>query len=310
MQRRTVLAGTAGFASVTLAGCAGEEEPTEQPTEEPTAEPTEEPTPEPENYVVTDDILTGSEYVPEGTGGFAQSCAPQRTFVPGMQPVFKIGVWDPATGDIVGNDVVDEATVEIDGGPSVELAFSEEDAEWSGSWVIPEDQEPGTVSYTVEVTNEGEFRNVGVFDSEFEVIEFEHPTASYVVTDDTYATSGMGDYENTNLSQACLPNNLFYAGMHVGFAIGVYDGSTGEIVGNDTLDSVTLVFQNGDEVELPWQGDAEEHPAEEWSGAYTIPEDTEPGTFTYDVEVTAADDADAEFHRVGIFQGEITIVEE
>ncbi|MGM0372788.1 MAG: hypothetical protein ACQEQJ_09865, partial [Halobacteriota archaeon] len=91
LSRRKFVAGTAaGFATVSLAGCTdGNGEPTT--TEEA----------DPENYVVTDDVIVSSSYVP-ANAGFAQACSPSRMFAPEMHPVFKIGVYDPETGEQLG----------------------------------------------------------------------------------------------------------------------------------------------------------------------------------------------------------------
>lgn len=318
IRRRSVLAGTAGWASVTLAGCAGEEEPTEQPTEEPTDEPTEEPTPEPENYVVTDDVIAGSAGVPEGAGGFAQACSPQRQFIPGMQPVFDIGVWDPTTGDAVGPDTIDSATVEIDGGPTIELAWAEEDSYWGGSWPIPEDQEPGTYSYEVQVTNSGEYRNVGLLENEIEIIEWDDPR-NYIVTDDLYSGSA-GVPEDAQFVSACGPSRAFLPGMMVGFDIGVYDSTTGEPVGPTDfeyegvvpgLESVTLTIEDrGIEKELAWSGGEGEHSelGEDlyWNNVWHIPEDAEPGTVSYSIDITNEDE---DFIQVGVLSSEFQILE-
>ncbi|MBS3760904.1 MAG: hypothetical protein KGY43_05480, partial [Halodesulfurarchaeum sp.] len=79
LSRRKFVAGSAaGFATVALAGCSGEEEP----------EPTTTAEPEPEDFVVTDDVIVSSAFVPTNQG-FAQACSPSRMFAPKMHPVFK-----------------------------------------------------------------------------------------------------------------------------------------------------------------------------------------------------------------------------
>lgn len=85
-----------------------------------------------------------------------------------------IGVYDGSTGEPVGPDVIDEATLSTDRGDSWELEWEEDDGEdlhWNATWHIPDDAETGAVTYEVEITNEGDFHNVGVLESEFEIIE-------------------------------------------------------------------------------------------------------------------------------------------
>ena len=288
-RRKFMVAGTATWASVALAGCAGSAQDDEDDGEG------EE---EVANYVVTDDMIAGSEGIPEGTGGFASACAPQRTFVPGMQPVFQIGVWDPETGDAVGDDVVDEATAELDLDESIDLEWDDEDAYWGGSWIIPDDADTGTVGYVVEVTNEGEFTNVGVLESEFEIIELDNPGANFVVTDDVYAIDE--PEEASGFVQSCTPQHTFTSDMEIGFAIGIYDGSNGEIVGDDVVDEAVIETETDDTIELEWDDEDEE-----WAAVWRdVPDDFE-GELTYEVQVTV----DGEYQQVGIFQNSINIIE-
>ncbi|AOW80728.1 hypothetical protein HTSR_1555 [Halodesulfurarchaeum formicicum] len=298
LSRRKFVAGTAaGFATVSLAGCTdGNGEPTT------TAEP------EPEDYVVTDDIIVSSSYVPENAG-FAQACSPSRMFVPGMHPVFKIGVYDPETGEILGNDELESVVVNIDGHGSVELAWSGDDEEhpadeWSGSWAIPEDVSPGTITYTVEVTDgDAEFQRVGILESSFTVIEYTDPR-NYVITDDVYAGSaGMDGYGDNEFISSCQPSRQFAPGMMVGFDIGVYEGRTGNPVGpadgdqEDVIagiESATITIDGfGETLDLEWAGiDDEGEPTEDlnWNATFYIPEDAESGSYTYTVELVPADD--------------------
>lgn len=331
ISRRTFVAGSAaGWASVALAGCSGGGTDTESPTEtteteteSPTGTVSETPAPQPENFVVTDEIITGSEYVPPGYDGFASSCAPSRTFVPGMQPVFKIGVFDPATGDQLGNDALDGVGVNIDSGPTVELAWggdAEENPaeEWSGNWVIPEDTEPGSMSYTVEVSGgDGNYHNVGILENSFEVIEYNDPR-NYVVTDDLYAGSA-GVPENNPFISSCAPSRQFAPGMMVGFDIGVYEGQTGNPVGPTDfeyegivqgIEAATITLEGrGVSQELEWAaGENEDGEMVEdfwWNTTWFIPEDAEPGTVTYTVEVQA----DVDATPVGALSSEFTIVD-
>lgn len=297
LSRRKFVAGSAaGFATVAVAGCSGnggESTPT------PTAEP------EPEDYVVTDDIIVSSSYVP-ANAGFAQACSPSRMFAPGMHPVFKIGVYDPETGEILGNDALESVTVNIDGHGSVDLAWAGDDEEhpadeWGASWAIPQDTEPGTISYTVEVTDgDANFTNVGILESSFTVIEY---SQDYLITDDVYAGSaGMDGYGDNEFISGCAPTRQFAPGMMVGFDIGVYESSTGTPVGPADgdqegviagVESATLTIDGFDEeLELGWSGMAEGEATEDlnWNATWTVPSDAEAGTYNFTVEVVPADD--------------------
>ncbi|MFW6376816.1 MAG: hypothetical protein ACOC0F_02470 [archaeon] len=327
-RRGFVAANAAGWSSVALAGCSAlspAEEDTETETEAPAQTETETET-EPKDYVVTDDVITGSEYVPEGFDGFASSCAPSRTFVPGMEPVFKVGVYDPETGDSVGTDVLDAVNVNIDGGPTAELEWvgdAEEDParEWSGTWLIPDDAEPDTYDYTVEVTNDdADFHDVGILESSINVIEYNDPR-NYVVTDEVYAGSG-GIPDDNEFVSSCAPTWTFGPGMMVGWDIGIYEGRTGNPVGPvdfeeaedydvvQGVESVTLTIEQFDEtIDLEWAGgeDDEGEMVEDWywNNVWTIPEDAEAQTVDYSIEV----ESEVSTTPVGVLEESFTIVE-
>ncbi|QSG04009.1 hypothetical protein [Natranaeroarchaeum sulfidigenes] len=304
-RRRVMAAGGAAFASVAVAGCTGDDNGDENGDENGAANDDENGDEENEvlNYVVTDDLIAGSAGAPDT--GFAQSCSPTRQFMPGMQAVFKIGIYDPETGDPVDNETVDEAVVEI-GDDTVELEHGEEgeddEFEWSGNWMIPDDQDPGTVEYVVEVTNEGQYQNVGIYQGELEVIEGDDPR-NYVVTDDVWAGSEEIPDDANGFAQACAPQNQFRPGMQAVFKVGVYDGTTGEMVGPDTLDEVTVDVDGFDTVELGTE-DEDDWDDDEWDAGWIIPDDAEEGTVEYTVEVTN----EGVFYNVGVSASEIEII--
>lgn len=275
------------WASISLAGCTGLLNDEEDGTDD--AIPT---------FVVTDEVVAGPEGIPEGAGGFVTPGQPTRAFVPGMQALFKVGVWDPETGDIVSDQALDEAIVDLDRNVTVDLIFARNDREWTGDWVIPLDEDPGTVGYTVEATNAATFTDVGTTEREFEIIEFDPQVANYVVTDDTYAIADAGG----GWVQSCLPQHNFTSDMGVGIDIGIYHAGTAEPVGPDIIDEALLEFEAGDPdtAELEWDED-DEHWSYTWRG---IPDDY-VGTLNYEVVLTN----EGEFYHVGVFQGAIEIIE-
>lgn len=279
-RRKLLATGAASWASVALAGCGsllGGEDETPTATEQEVA-----------NYVVTDEVIAGSEGIPEGASGFLSSGRPQRTFVPGMQAIFKVGVWDPESGDIVSDEALEEARVDLDRDTEVGLEFSRDNREWSGDWMIPDDAETGTVGYDVVVSNGAQFTDVGIGEDELEIIEYEAPSpAKYVVTTGTYTTEDTGG----GYVKSCTPQYNFTPGMMVGFEIGIFDSSSGDPIGGDNVGGVTIELQNGDTVELspPEFDEDAEHPTKLWRGTWVIPEDMEPGTVTYEVQVAESD---------------------
>lgn len=289
LSRRTFVAGTtAGFASVALAGCSGDGNGTPTTTAA-----------QPENYVVTDDVIVSSSYVPENMG-FVSACSPSRTFAPGMHPVFKVGVYDPATGEHLTNDDLESVTVNVEGYGSVDLAWSGDDDEnpadeWSGSWAIPEDVEAGTLNYTVEITDgDANFRNVGIIESSLTVVDY---ARQFIVRDDVYTGSAGIPQDNAFVS-SCQPERQFAPGMMVGFDVSVFEGTSGNPVGPGDSDiegvvpgiaSVEITIPDRDKtVTCEWsatENDDGEMVDLYWNGTWQLPEDIQPGELTYEIDI-------------------------
>ena len=311
-RRRLLASGAAAWATV-LAGCAGgdgEETPTETETEtEPEPEPTETPSPQPENYVVTAETGTGSQGVPQ-SAQFVSACSATRRFVPGMHAIFYIGIYDPETGEQLTDDDLDAVNVSING-ETVELSWAGDDEEnpaqeWAGSWTIPEGTETGSLTYTVEVSNgDANYRDVGILENSIEIIEYDDPT-NYVVTTNTYWNGSPVESANGFVG-GCAPERQFSQEMDVTFVIGIYDSTTGELVGSDMLDSVTVESADGsfDPVELSWQsGEAEDQTAQ-WNGTL---ETESLGAETYSYEVVVSD-SERDVYNVGIAEAQFSIIE-
>jgi len=315
-RRRLLAGGAASWATVALAGCGNNNDtPTEAQENTPTATPTDtaEPTatatpaPQPENYVVT--VETGTGEVPEGAA-FASACSATRRFVPGMMVVFYVGIYDPETGEQLTDEDLESVVVNVDGGPEVELGWAGDDEEnpaqeWGGSYTLPDDISTGSYSYTVEVTDgDANFRTVGILEDSFEVIEFADPT-NYVVTTNTYWNGHPAPEYTNGFVGTCAPEREFSQEMDVTFVIGIYDGSSGDPVGGDTLDTVTVESTDGafDPVDLSFQSGEDTTP--QWNGTLET-EGLSAGTYGYQVVVSGSD---ANFTNVGIASNQFTIIE-
>ena len=311
-RRRLLASGAAAWATV-LAGCAGGgdggDTPTDTETEsDPDPNPDSTESPQPESYVVTAETGTGSEGVP-GSAQFVSACSATRRFVPGMQAIFYVGVYDPDTGEQLTDEDLDAVNVNV-GGETVELAWAGDDEEnpaqeWAGSWMGPEGTETGSLSYTVEVTNgDANYRNVGILENSIEIIEYDDPS-NYVVTTNTYWNGTPVESANGFVG-GCAPERQFSQEMDVTFVIGIYDSVTGELVGSDTLDSVTVESADGsfEPVELSWQSETEDQTAQ-WNGTLET-ENLAPETYGYEVVVS---DPGRDTQSVGIAQAQFSIIE-
>ena len=319
-RRRLLASGAATWATVALAGCpgdGGDATPADTATDSPTATdeptPTETPEPQPENYVVTTETWTGGG-VPAPLS-FVSSCARSNTFVPGMQVVFFVGIFDPDTGDRLTSDALSGVQVNLgDGMETVDLSWTDEHGyatrnegnNWVGSWDIPEDMDPQSLSYTVEVTNEeANFRNVGVLSDAIDIVEYDDPS-NLIVDTDTFWNGAPVEAANGFVG-GCAPERQFSTDMDVTFAVGIYDSTSGNLVGPDGLynsaaetvedegsefanglDSATVVSSDGSfpDVSLSWSADpSADNPNPQWSGTLETG-NLSPGTYGYEVQIT------------------------
>jgi len=85
----------------------------------------------------------------------------------------------------------------------------------------------------------------------------------------------------------CASIRRFAAGMDVAMNVDVFDQETGQHLGADSLESVTVEFPNADfePIELDWSGPHEEFRPEEWGGKLSTDQDVESGTYTYEIVV-------------------------
>jgi len=296
-RRRLLAAGAATWATVGLAGCTGDGDGGGGSGTDAA------------NYVVTAETGAGSEGVPE-SAGFISACSASRRFVPGMQAVFYVGIFDPETGEQLTDEDLESVVVNIDGLQNVELGWAGDDEEnpaeeWGGSYVLPTDTEPGTYSYTVEISNgDANYQPVGILEDSFEVIEYDDPTNYVVTTETIWDGHPAPDYTN-NVVGSCGVERQFSTEMDVTFHIGIYDSTTSDFVGNDTIDSVTIESTDGsfDTIDLEYFSGEEENSSERWAGALET-ENLDTGTYGYEISVS-----DSEYTNVGISENQFSIVE-
>lgn len=137
----------------------------------------------------------------------------------------------------------------------------------------------------------------------------EAETPNYVVTSHIYTTHDIGNFQHTHFGASCAPQYQFVPGQLVGFRVGIWDPDTGDQLTNDDVDGVSISFEGPtsfDDIELEWNGDDEEHPAEQWSARLRQTEGAEPGQYKYTVHVT---DDDANYRYVGIWENTFTLID-
>lgn len=90
---------------------------------------------------------------------------------------------------------------------------------------------------------------------------------------------------------ACSQSTTFLPGMDVAFLIGVYRTQSGEILGPEAVDSVTVRFPDKDvePLDLGWEGRHSEIVADRWGGKIADTADLPEGGYRYEVHVSLTD---------------------
>lgn len=93
---------------------------------------------------------------------------------------------------------------------------------------------------------------------------------------------------------ACENVARFAPGMEVGLHVGIFDPESGEPLGADAIESVTVEFPDADygPLELNWEGAHEAYDAATWGSKIVTDLDTEPGTYEYEVNVDGGEETD------------------
>ncbi len=130
----------------------------------------------------------------------------------------------------------------------------------------------------------------GVDESEPTVTN-ETTTTGNTTNESTDSESGGGE----SSGEDCSSIGRFSAGMEVGLHVGIFDPETGDPLGAEAIDSVTVEFPDADygPVELNWEGAHEAYDRSTWGSKIVTDEDTDPGDYEYEVHVKG-DEADVD----------------
>lgn len=114
------------------------------------------------------------------------------------------------------------------------------------------------------------------------------------VTNETTTTGNTSNTSNESSGESggssgddCASIGRFRAGMEVGLHVGIFDPETGDPLGAEAIDSVTVEFPDADygPVELNWEGAHEAYDRSTWGSKIVTDEDTEPGDYEYEVHI-------------------------
>jgi len=123
-------------------------------------------------------------------------------------------------------------------------------------------------------------------------------------TDDT-PTDTATPSQTATPTESCDSVGRFLPGMEVGLHVSVFDPETGDALGADAIDSVTVEFPGADfdPIELNWEGPHEAFSRDSWGSKVVTDSGAEPGTYEYQVSIDG-DDADIQ----GTISDQFTLV--
>lgn len=127
-------------------------------------------------------------------------------------------------------------------------------------------------------------------------------TNQTTTTDDTSTPTGTPTPTQTE----CQNRREFAPGMEIALNVGVYDSESGDYLGADAIDSVTVEFPESavDPLELSWSGPHEEYVPDGWGGKIETDPDIESGTHRYEITI----DAEETFDETVTITDQFTII--
>jgi hypothetical protein len=132
-----VIALAIGVVALVAAACAGEPQAQSGP-------------PAASNLIVDANTVTGS--------GEEVSCVLANQFRPGGHVVWRIKVYDPVTGQPMGNEALESVEVKLPDGQAFEAEYGghppndSTDFFWATGWEVPDDYPTGSLPYQVTAT--------------------------------------------------------------------------------------------------------------------------------------------------------------
>lgn len=101
-------------------------------------------------------------------------------------------------------------------------------------------------------------------------------------TETTTSESG-----GSGTTTTCPSESLFPVGSPVGFLVGIFQTDSGDIVGPEGLEQVTVRFPGADlpPQDLSWSGAHADHVDNQWGGKLADTGNLDPGEYSYDIVV-------------------------
>jgi hypothetical protein len=248
-------------------------------------------------------------------------CVKSSQFQPGEDVVFRVKVFDPATGQAMDDKALSSVVVALKDGQTFKAGYgghpggpgsTPTDYFWSVAWAIPQTYPTGSVPFTVAATSndgrKGTFNDLNVAPSLLTIVSAMVPVALNIDADTVISAEGAPSPQSI-----CVESSQFKHGEAVVFRVKVSDPTTGKPMDDKALSSVVVALKDGQTFNAVYGG----HPGGPgstptdyfWSVAWAIPQTYPTGSVPYTVTATSSDGRTGTFTDFNVGPSLLTIVQ-